>query len=160
MVPQTAETELAALAAETGLAIKVCHHHPPPPGTSKWNRIEHKLFSFISMNWRGRPLTSHEVIINTIGATTTRAGLKVEARLDEGTYLKGVKITDPPIVATGWSHAHGGKPLNLVPCRWRMTCRGDLPATAPPGGRSVDAPPAPRHVMHAIGRLVVRRIVC
>ena len=82
----------AALAAETGLAIKVCHHHPP--GTSKWNRIEHKLFSFISMNWRGRPLTSHEVIINTIGATTTRAGLKVNAQLDQGTYPKGVKITD------------------------------------------------------------------
>ncbi len=85
------KTKLAALAAETGLSIKVCHH---PPGTSKWNRIEHKLFSFISMNWRGRPLTSHEVIINTIGATTTRAGLKVKARLDEGIYPKGVKITD------------------------------------------------------------------
>ena len=85
------KTELAALAAETGLTIKVCHH---PPGTSKWNRIEHKLFSFISMNWRGRPLTSHEVIINTIGATTTRTGLKVHARLDEGTYPKGVKIPD------------------------------------------------------------------
>jgi hypothetical protein len=85
------KTELAALAAEAGLAIEVCHH---PPGTSKWNRIEHKLFSFISMNWRGRPLTSHEVIINTIGATTTRTGLTVQARLDEGTYPKGVKVTD------------------------------------------------------------------
>ena len=85
------KTELAALAAETGLIIKVCHH---PPGTPKWNRIEHKLFSFISMNWRGRPLTSHEVVISTIGATTTRTGLKVQARLDEGTYPKGVKIPD------------------------------------------------------------------
>ena len=85
------KTELAALAAGTGLSIKVCHH---PPGTSKWNRIEHKLFSFISMNWRGRPLTSHEVIIHTIGATTTRTGLKVKARLDEGTYPKGIKISD------------------------------------------------------------------
>ncbi len=85
------KTELAALSAGTGLAVKVCHH---PPGTSKWNRIEHKLFSFISMNWRGRPLTSHEVIINTIGATTTRTGLKVQAQLDEGTYPKGVKIPD------------------------------------------------------------------
>ena len=84
------KTELAALAAETGLSIQVCHH---PPGTSKWNRIEHKLFSFISMNWRGRPLTSHEVIINTIGATTTRTGLKVKAQLDQGTYPKGVKIS-------------------------------------------------------------------
>jgi hypothetical protein len=85
------KTELAALAAQTGLTINVCHH---PPGTSKWNRIEHKLFSFISMNWRGRPLTSHEIIINTIGATTTRTGLKVQAHLDEGTYPKGVKIGD------------------------------------------------------------------
>jgi hypothetical protein len=85
------KTELAALAAQTGLTIKVCHH---PPGTSKWNRIEHKLFSFISMNWRGRPLTSHEVIINTIGATTTHTGLTVQAHLDEATYPKGVKIGD------------------------------------------------------------------
>ncbi len=85
------KTELAALATETGLAITVCHH---PPGTSKWNRIEHKLFSFISMNWRGRPLTSHEVIINTIGATTTRTGLKIQATLDQAAYPKGVKISD------------------------------------------------------------------
>ena len=69
----------------------MCHH---PPGTSKWNRIEHKLFSFISMNWRGRPLTSHEVVINTIGATTTRTGLTVQAQLDTATYPKGVKISD------------------------------------------------------------------
>src|SRR4029077_12216762 len=61
-------TELAALSAETGLAITVCHF---PPGTSKWNAIEHRLFSHISMNWRGRPLTSHEVVVNTIAATTT-----------------------------------------------------------------------------------------
>jgi hypothetical protein len=63
------KTELAALAARTGLTITVCHL---PPGTSKWNKIEHRLFSHISMNWRGRPLTSHEVIVETIGATTTR----------------------------------------------------------------------------------------
>jgi Rhodopirellula transposase DDE domain len=88
------KTELAALAAETGLAITVCHH---PPGTSKWNRIEHKLFSFISMNWRGRPLTSHEVVINTISATTTRTGLTVQAQLDQATYPKGVKISDRQI---------------------------------------------------------------
>jgi transcriptional regulator with XRE-family HTH domain len=65
------KTELAALAAETGLQITVCHL---PPGTSKWNKIEHRLFSHISMNWRGRPLTSHEVIVQTIAATTTRTG--------------------------------------------------------------------------------------
>ena len=85
------KTELAALAAETGLAITVCHL---PPGTSKWNKIEHRLFSHISMNWRGRPLTSHEVIVNTISATTTRTGLKVHAELDESDYPLGVKIPD------------------------------------------------------------------
>lgn len=85
------KTELAALAAETGLAITVCHF---PPGTSKWNTIEHRLFSHISMNWRGRPLTSHEVIVNTIAATTTRTGLTVHAQLDTGQYATGVTISD------------------------------------------------------------------
>jgi hypothetical protein len=85
------KTELAALAAETGLEITVLHL---PPGTSKWNRIEHRLFSHISMNWRGRPLTSHEVIIETIAATTTRTGLTVRAVLDTGIYPKGIKISD------------------------------------------------------------------
>ena len=85
------KTELATLAAETGLEITVVHL---PPGTSKWNRIEHRLFSHISMNWRGRPLTSHEVIIETIGAVTTRTGLTVQAALDTGSYPKGIRITD------------------------------------------------------------------
>jgi Rhodopirellula transposase DDE domain len=85
------KTELAAFAAETGLTVRVLHL---PPGTSKWNKIEHKLFSFISMNWRGRPLTSHEVIVNTIGATTTATGLTVQAELDPGSYPKGIKIPD------------------------------------------------------------------
>jgi hypothetical protein len=88
------ETELAAFAAETGLQITVCHL---PPGTSKWNKIEHRLFSRISMNWRGRPLTSHEVIVNTIAATTTRTGLTVSAELDTGDYPKGIKISDREI---------------------------------------------------------------
>jgi Rhodopirellula transposase DDE domain len=88
------KTELAALAASTGLAITVCHL---PPGTSKWNKIEHRLFSHISMNWRGRPLTSHEVIVQTIAATTTRAGLTVAAELDTGSYPKGIKIPDKQI---------------------------------------------------------------
>ena len=83
------KTELAHIAAETGLTITVCHL---PPGTSKWNKIEHRLFSHISMNWRGRPLTSHEVIVNTIAATTTGTGLTVHAELDPGTYPKGTKI--------------------------------------------------------------------
>ena len=85
------KTELGHLADETGLAVTVCHL---PPGTSKWNKIEHRLFSHISMNWRGRPLESHEVIVNTIAATTTRAGLTVHAELDTGSYPKGIKITD------------------------------------------------------------------
>jgi hypothetical protein len=83
--------ELAGLAARTGLAITVCHL---PPGTSKWNKIEHRLFSFISMNWRGRPLTSHEVIVQTIAATTTRSGLTVQAELDTAPYPLGQ--TFPP----------------------------------------------------------------
>ncbi len=82
---------LGKLAAETGLAVTVCH---VPPGTSKWNRIEHRLFSQISMNWRGRPLVSHEVIVDLIGKTTTRTGLKVRAELDRGSYPTGVKVTD------------------------------------------------------------------
>ena len=85
------KVELAKLAAETGLSVTVCHL---PPGTSKWNKIEHRLFSHISMNWRGRALESHEVIVQLIAATTTRTGLTVQAELDEGTYPKGVKISD------------------------------------------------------------------
>jgi hypothetical protein len=71
--------------------ITVCHY---PPGTSKWNKIEHRLFSFISMNWRGRPLISYETVINLIGATRTKSGLRVKAMLDEGTYELGIKIPD------------------------------------------------------------------
>ncbi|MGW2770929.1 ISAzo13 family transposase [Streptomyces sp. NPDC001275] len=85
------KAELAALAVEMGLDITVCHF---PPGTSKWNRIEHRLFSHITMNWRGRPLTSHEVIVNTIAATTTRTGLTVHAELDTTAYATGVRIGD------------------------------------------------------------------
>jgi len=85
------KAELAALAVETGLEITVCHF---PPGTSKWNKVEHRLFSYITMNWRGRPLTSHEVIVQTIAATTTRTGLRVRAELDTGTYDTGIKISD------------------------------------------------------------------
>lgn len=88
---RTWKTELAALAAETGLAISVCHL---PPGTSKWNKIEHRLFSQITMNWRGRPLTSHETILELIGATTTDTGLRVTATLDTGSYPTGVKISN------------------------------------------------------------------
>jgi len=81
--------ELQKLADETGLEISVCHF---PPGTSKWNRIEQRLFSFITKNWRGKPLVSHEVIVNLIAATTTRTGLRVQSQLDTGKYLKGIKV--------------------------------------------------------------------
>ncbi len=85
------KTELQQLADETGLAIRVCHF---PPGTSKWNKIEHRLFSFISINWRAKPLVSRQTIISLIAATTTRSGLTVHARLDERSYPKAIKITD------------------------------------------------------------------
>jgi hypothetical protein len=83
--------ELQGLADELNLQIRVCHF---PPGTSKWNKIEHRLFSYISMNWRGRPLVSHEVIVNLIAATTTSKGLKVYAAIDPTPYPKGIKVTD------------------------------------------------------------------
>jgi hypothetical protein len=90
------KTELQRLADHTGLQITVCHY---PPGTSKWNRIEHRLFSFISINWRGKPLVNHEVIINLIAATTTNTGLTVYARLDNRDYPKGIKISDTDLHA-------------------------------------------------------------
>jgi hypothetical protein len=89
------KTELQKLANDTGLQITVCHF---PPGTSKWNKIEHRLFSFISRNWRGQPLISYEVIINLIAATTTSTGLEVYARLDENEYPK-VEVTDAELAA-------------------------------------------------------------
>jgi hypothetical protein len=90
------KVELQKLADETGLEIAVCHF---PPGTSKWNRIEHRLFSFITMNWRGKPLISLETIINLIGSTKTNSGLEVYARLDDGTYPDKIKVPDSEIKA-------------------------------------------------------------
>lgn len=83
--------ELQRFADRTGLSITVCHY---PPGTSKWNKIEHRLFSFISKNWRGKPLTSLACIVSLIGSTTTRAGLRVRCELDKTQYPKSVKVTD------------------------------------------------------------------
>lgn len=82
---------LQHLANETGLKIHVCHF---PPGTSKWNKIEHRMFSYISLNWRGKPLVSHEVIVNLIGHTTTKQGLEIVAELDTDVYQTGVKVSD------------------------------------------------------------------
>jgi transposase len=90
------KVELQKLADTTGLRIAVCHF---PPGTSKWNKIEHRLFSFMSMNWRGKPLISHEVIINLIAGTTTSTGLKVYAQLDDRDYPKGIEVTDQELDA-------------------------------------------------------------
>jgi hypothetical protein len=73
------------------LAVTVAHH---PPGTSKWNRIEHRLFAFITQNWRGKPLVSHEVIVQLIGATTTKSGLDVRCNLDKNSYPKAIRISD------------------------------------------------------------------
>ena len=84
------KVELQKLADDTGLEISVCHF---PPGTSKWNKIEHRMFSFISQNWRGKPLVSHQVIVNLIAATTTKTGLQVHAEIDRGKYPKGVKVS-------------------------------------------------------------------
>ncbi|WP_107119998.1 ISAzo13 family transposase, partial [Streptomyces regalis] len=113
--------ELAMLAAETGLTITVCHL---PPGTSKWNKIEHRLFSHITMNWRGRPLTSHEVIVQSTAATTTRTGLRVRAELDTNTYATGVHIGDADMAALPltrhafhgeWNYALHPQPCPAIP---------------------------------------------
>ena len=99
------KTELQRLANDTGLEILVRHY---PPGTSKWNKIEHRLFSFISMNWAGKPLTSLEVIVNLIGNTQTRSGLRVECRLDKNEYSKGIKVCDEDL-----------KNITLIADDWR-----------------------------------------
>ena len=110
------KTELSKWATETGLTITVCHF---PPGTSKWNKIEHRLFSNITMNWRGRPLTSHEVVVELIAATTTRTGLTVKAELDRNVYPKGIKVSANELAATGtrghkfhgeWNYDIGPRP--------------------------------------------------
>ncbi len=98
---------LQALADETGLQITVCHL---PPGTSKWNKIEHRLFAHISLNWRGRPLVSHEVIVELIGATTTRTGLTVQAVRDTGGYPTKIKVSDEELAAVRLTpHAFHGE---------------------------------------------------
>jgi len=119
------KTELAAFALEAGLAITCCHF---PPGTSKWNKIEHRLFSHITMNWRGRPLISYQVIVASIAATTTRTGLRVHAEPGPGSYPTGVQVSDAQLGALppGRHHWHGD---------WNYTLRPQ-----PPG-----PPPPPRH---------------
>ncbi len=87
---------LQELANETGLKLVVCHF---PPGTSKWNKIEHRLFSYITQNWQGEPLATLQTIVELIGSTTTKGGLKVRARLDTKSYETGIKVTDEELAA-------------------------------------------------------------
>jgi hypothetical protein len=136
------KAELAALAAETGLEITCCHF---PPGTSKWNKVEHRLFSHITMNWRGRPLTSHEVIVQTIAATTTRTGLRVRAELDASAYDTGVKVSDAQMDALPLTrhHWHGDwnytpAPRGIRPGRW---CPQSVRPAQPRPGLAL--PPSP-----------------
>ena len=105
---------LQGLATRLGLAVHVRHL---PPGTSKWNKIEHRMFSHITENWRGRPLVSHEVIINLIANTKTRTGLRIRAELDSGQYPIGIKVTDAELNALNLKHAefHGDWNYAILP---------------------------------------------
>ena len=107
---------LQSLAARLGLPIHVCHF---PPGTSKWNKIEHRMFSHITQNWRRRPLVSHEVIVNLIANTTTQAGLKIRAELDRGKYPTGIKITDTELALLNLKpdNFHGEWNYTVLPVR-------------------------------------------
>jgi hypothetical protein len=130
------KAELARLAAGTGLEITVCHF---PPGTSKWNKIEHRLFCHITRTWRGRPLTSYQIVVNTIAATTTATGLRVTAVLDTGRYPVGAQVSDAQIkdledrvIARHGFHGD-----------WNYTIRA-IPRPAPdPGPPPAPAPPRP-----------------
>jgi len=105
---------LQKLANETGLKISVCHY---PPGTSKWNKIEHRMFCHITKNWRGCPLTSREVIVNLIGSTTTAKGLSINSELDESAYPTGIKVSDKELAAVRITHKkfHGDWNYKISP---------------------------------------------
>ncbi|MFJ5838933.1 ISAzo13 family transposase [Streptomyces shenzhenensis] len=131
--------ELAKLASETGLTITVCHF---PPGTSKWNKIEHRLFSHITMNWRGRPLTSYEVVVRSIAATRTRSGLRVHAELDTDRYPLGISISKSRLnsLPIEYHDTHGS---------WNYTVRPDAPGGDEPA-HPTDLDSARRHVLHML----------
>ena len=116
------KVELQKLADELKLPITVCHL---PPGTSKWNKIEHRLFSFITINWRGKPLLSYRTIVQLIAATTTDAGLMVQAILDEAKYPKGVKVTDAQLAAVNLTrhNFHGEWNYTICPSTRSSTRR-------------------------------------
>jgi hypothetical protein len=107
---------LQELADDTGLEISVCHF---PPGTSKWNKIEHRMFCHITENWRGRPLRSLEIIVNLIGNTTTKTGLRVQAELNTGSYETGIKVSDEELAAVQIRRAdfHGEWNYTILPTR-------------------------------------------
>ena len=102
------------LADDLGLRIAVCHF---PPGTSKWNKIEHRMFSSITQNWRGRPLVSRAVILNLIGHVRTRSGLRINAALDTGSYPKGLKVSDEELARVRLEKAefHGDWNYTIIP---------------------------------------------
>lgn len=106
--------KLQGLADEIGLRMSVCHF---PPGTSKWNKIEHRMFSFISMNWRGRPLINLETVVNLIANTTTETGLKIQAELDQNTYQTGIKVSDKEFhtINLKKAHFHGEWNYSILP---------------------------------------------
>ena len=108
------KTELQRFADQTGVSITVAHL---PPGTSKWSRIEHRLFAFITQNWRGKPLLTHQVIVQLIASTTTQTGLTVQCRLDENAYEKGTKVTDEQIASLNITPAdfHGEWNYTIAP---------------------------------------------
>jgi Rhodopirellula transposase DDE domain len=111
------KVELARFAAEAGLDITVCHY---PVGTSKWNKIEHRLFSFISINWRGRPLTDYQVVLELIANTTTVSGLTVSSHLDDNTYPTGVQVSDAELAAASVTpHEFHGEWNYTIPCGHR-----------------------------------------
>jgi hypothetical protein len=116
------KVELQRLADELRLPITVCHL---PPGTSKWNKVEHRLFSFITINWRGKPLLSYRTIVQLIAATTTDTGLKVRATLDESKYPKGVKVTKAELAAVNLTpHSfHGEWNYTISPSYKRLSSR-------------------------------------
>ena len=108
---------LQELADQVGLTLRVCHF---PPGTSKWNKIEHRLFSFITQNWRGKPLLSHQTIVNLIANTTTKAGLTVRAVLDTTHYETGIKVSNEQMAKLRLTPEafHGEWNYSIAPRRW------------------------------------------
>jgi transposase/DNA-binding transcriptional regulator YdaS (Cro superfamily) len=138
------KAELAVFAAQTGLTVTVCHF---PPGTSKWNKIEHRLFSHITMNWRGRPLTSHAVVVNSIAATRTRTGLRVHAELDTGAYPVGISVSREHL-----------RSLPITPHSLHGSWNYSIAAAGAGGGSPVDPSDRDRTRAQVLAMLADRRL--